>query len=652
MTVSAAIGALAIACSSSTSTAEDTVAPPPRICKPPKTAPQGAWFTDVTSDVGLGRGGPSFPLATGVIAADLDGDGFSDFIALYGASKRGLLPADHPYAGKRARAVYINRPDPADPAHRIFVETTVESGVLATRDGAGERGFSLANAGDLDNDGDVDLVLCNAEALTREYTPLDACEAFLNDGKGHFVLAEPSALGAKVFWAPSGALFDYDRDGVLDFWPATIAHWPYDPMGPNNQRPLLFRGNGDGTFENVAAEVGLPTKDGTPEDGTSFRHTFGVTACDLDGDGDDDIVLASYGRQENWVFRNDGGKFTNVAKELGLAHDDRVDYNDDQSYRCYCQENPTKCPEGTPGPPFQFCGAFGGKLGRGWYPGITDQPYALGGNHFTFACGDIDDDGDMDLVSATIVHGDVGSSADPTEIIVNPGNGARFERPGNDKTGMVRPAKGIYWNHGDDMAVMVDVDLDGKKDIFTTTTGAYEMEDHARLWHQKADRTFEELAVSSGLVPADFKKNLHGPAWIDIDGDGDLDLVVGDTRNGRLTVLRNDVGQDRNLVRIRLVGKGAGGANVSAIGAKVRVKAGGVVQTDYVRGGYGQSNVENDLVLTFGLGDACDIESIEVTWPNAEKTVTTYEHVLANYAITIREGKADVEYPATAPRQP
>ena len=36
-------------------------------------------------------------------------------------------------------------------------------------------------------------------------------------------------------------------------------------MGPNNQKPLLFRGNGDGTFDNVAAEVGLPTKDGTDE---------------------------------------------------------------------------------------------------------------------------------------------------------------------------------------------------------------------------------------------------------------------------------------------------------------------------------------------------------------------------------------------------
>jgi enediyne biosynthesis protein E4 len=636
---------LVAACSSTSTTEEAPLAPPPRICKPPKASPQGAWFTDVTSAVGLGRGGPAFPLATNVIAADLDGDGFADILTLYGGSRRGVLK-EGPYAGKQPRGVFMSRPDPNNPGARIFVDETVSSGLLATRDGAGDRGYSLVNAGDLDNDGDVDLVLCNAEPLTREYTPQDACEAFLNDGKGHFKLAEPSALGAKVFWSASAALFDYDRDGILDFWPATIAHWPYDPMGPNNQKPLLFRGNGDGTFENVAAEVGLPTKDGTPEGGTEWRHTFGVTVCDLDGDGDDDVVLASYGRQENWVFRNEGGTFKEVASELGLDHDGRVDYRDDQSYLCYCAQNPAKCPADVPPPTARFCSAFGGTTGRGWYPGVTDQKYALGGNHFSFACGDIDDDGDMDLVSATIVHGDVGSAADPTELIVNPGTGGRFERPGNDKTGLARPANGIYWNHGDDMAVMVDVDLDGKKDIFTTTTGAYELEDHACLWRQKDDRTFEEIAIASGLVPASFKWNLHGPAWIDIDGDGDLDLVVGDTRNGKVTVLRNDVGQDRNFLRVRLVGKGVGGANVSAVGAKVRVKAGGRTQTEYVRGGYGQGNVENDLVLTFGLGDACDIESVEVAWPNASKTVTVYEHVLANYAITIREGAREVEYPS------
>jgi len=631
---------------------------PPRVCKPP-VAPAGSaaaapalpWFTDVTAEVGLARTEALSVPAVSLIAADLDGDGFADLVTMYGGATRGA-PKEGPFAGKRVRFVLMNRPSPEDPSRRVFVDHTAASGLLATRDGAGDRGWSLANAGDLDGDGDVDLVLCPADALTTTYTPLDACEAFLNDGKAKFTLAPPSDLGKKAFWVPSAALLDYDRDGVLDFWPATIAHWPYDPDGPNQQPPTLFRGNGDGTFTEVARQVGLPTIDGNEAMGLSFRHTFGVTACDIDGDGDDDVILASYGRQENQVWRNDGGTFVNVARELGLDHDDREDFTDDQSYRCYCQEKAGRCPPGVPPPSMpSFCGAFGGTTGRGWVPGLSDRPFALGGNHFTFACGDIDDDGDMDLMSATIVHGDVGSAADPTELIVNPGPGSaspKFLRPGNESNGLHRAAEGILWNHGDDMVHFVDVDLDGRKDVFSTTTGAYEKKDHARLWRQKAGPagapSFEEIAIASGLVPASFDRNLHGTAWIDIDGDGDLDLVAGDTRSGRLVVYRNEVGQARNYLRVRLVGKGAGGSNGSAVGAVVRVKAGGRTVTDFVRGGYGQGNVQNDLVLTFGLGDACDVESVEVRWPDASGTVTTYASVLPNYTVTIREGQKDVEY--------
>jgi hypothetical protein len=77
----------------------------------------------------------------------------------------------------------------------------------------------------------------------------------------------------------------------------------------------------------------------------------------------------------------------------------------------------------------------------------------------------------------------------------------------------------------------------------------------------------------------------------------------------------------------------------------VKVTAGGRTQTQYVGGGYGHGNVQSDLVLTFGLGAACDVDSIEVRWPDAAGTRTKVERVLANYTVELREGEVDPRYP-------
>jgi hypothetical protein len=142
-----------------------------------------------------------------------------------------------------------------------------------------------------------------------------------------------------------------------------------------------------------------------------------------------------------------------------------------------------------------------------------------------------------------------------------------------------------------------------------------------------------------------------GASFVDLDGDGDLDFLTGDYEGASRTLraYRNESGAASNFLRLRLVGMGAGHSNVSAIGARVRVTAGGRTQTLSVKGGQGLSNVQNDLVLTFGLGSACEIDRVEVRWPDAAGTITEYLDVLANYLVVIHEGEPEPSYQPIEP---
>src|SRR5580765_1082608 len=114
----AAFSFLLVACSTETMM-QPPPPPPPEEWKPQATCrtpaiPDGPWFTEITADVGLAKNGDFEPVATSIIAGDIDNDGFVDFIATFFPSQR------EPAGTKHTRFVFMNRPNPDDPSQRIF----------------------------------------------------------------------------------------------------------------------------------------------------------------------------------------------------------------------------------------------------------------------------------------------------------------------------------------------------------------------------------------------------------------------------------------------------------------------------------------------------------------------------------------------------
>src|SRR5262249_46201252 len=143
-------------------------------------------------------------------------------------------------------------------------------------------------------------------------------------------------------------------------------------------------------------------------------------------------------------------------------------------------------------------------------------------NNATTVCADIDNDGDMDLLTSEIRHWDVGQSSDPAELMLNTGDpSVRFTRPGNDVTGLARNHPSVEWDEGIMSAAVFDFDADGWPDIYY---GASDYPgNHGLLFRQDSPGHFAEVPIEFGID----QHRSHGIAIADFDHDGDLDIVVG-----------------------------------------------------------------------------------------------------------------------------
>ncbi|MEZ4409853.1 MAG: CRTAC1 family protein [Polyangiales bacterium] len=327
-----------------------------------------------------------------------------------------------------------------------------------------------------------------------------------------------------------------------------------------------------------------------------------------------------------------------------MGGDDNRDPSDNQTYRCYCEMNPGRCPATVPPHAAWFtCG------GRGtWRPGIDDAPWRLNGNTFSIACGDVDNDGDIDLYTGEIAHPDVGSNSDHAELLVNDtaaGGPAHFTRPDRATLGLDIPSRG-----GDEGVLsnaMFDFDNDGRLDIWAGGSDYPNM--FGWLYRQGDDGRFTEVSRAAGIRHA----CPVGTAIADFDNDGDLDVILGTSLartcsaawmgRASLRLYENDASA-RNWTSLRLVGSGVGGANRAAVGARVRVTAGGVTQTREVQGNWGLAGVGAELTVHFGLGASCAIDRVEVRWPDAAGTTETFTDVRANYRVELRQGEGRARY--------
>ena len=311
--------------------------------------------------------------------------------------------------------------------------------------------------GDMDGDGDLDLAVGNDSQVNCLYR---------NDGAGIFT-SIPNAFGVAVHVTASVAWGDYDSDGHLDL-----------AVGNRSAANQIFHNNGAGSFSEVSGALG-----GAAED------TQSIAWGDMDGDGDLDLAVGNYGAV-NRLYRNDGGAFTDVSGALG-----------------YTAYNTTSL-------------AWGDLDGDGDLDLVVGNDFGSslvfrnqGGGSFSLASGVLDT---YSYFTKEVAIGDADGDGDLDLAFAMTGINLLYQNNGLGTFGLVPEALGTS-SPGTYSLAWGDMDGDGDLDL---ALGNYSND---RIFRNDGQASLSEVPGAVGNT-GDTTFSL---AWGDMEGDGDLDLAIG-----------------------------------------------------------------------------------------------------------------------------